>query len=45
MGYTRGFLVTRTFLEILWTTAVGWLIGLGLSRWRLDPVSIVERRD
>lgn len=39
MGYTRGFLVTRTFLEILWTTAVGWLIGLGLSRWAIDLVS------
>lgn len=39
MGYTRGFLVTRTFLEILWTTAVGWLIGLGLSRWAIGLVS------
>lgn len=39
MGYTRGFLVTRAFLEILWTTAVGWVIGLALSRWAIGLVS------
>lgn len=39
MGYSRGFLVARTFLEVLWTTLVGWLVGLGVSRWALGLVS------
>ncbi len=93
IGYSRAYLLKRTLKEVLMVTALGWLVGLGLSQaafsmisrfiyeprgiyltgidartlsyttpipimigvfsllsvfwrlWRLDPVSIVERRD